>query len=891
MIDALAKIDSPEEKNYLKSIAQDVQTRESFTINNVTIEPERKKADRKPLPTDIENFSVSYSYSKQDAHNVDVVTQLEKIQRASFDYNYSITSTSFEPFKKAKFLDNDFLKIIKDFNFSFLPELISFRTDMLKEYIQRQARDNSGYNIKLPVTVQKDFLWNRNFDFRWNLTRNLKFDFSNKNVNRIDQMEGIEDKVLYPDRYDSIQNDLWRKMLEFGRPVDYEHSIDIQYTVPINKLPLLDFTSLRGTYKGNYDWSAGPILPKGSVGNTIRNGMNMNATAQLNMQTLYNKVPYFKNINQKYQSSSRRYGSKNRADANKKDAKANPNEKKGKTKEVKFEEKKVSFKANVPKSVFHKLGTEKVKITVLSAKGDTIKGAITVVNENRINFKTEENVSDANVFVVGTLENVESFAQKSLERTVKFLLGVQSVRASYTMSGGSEMPGFLGEPQAFHFGSQLLSTSGGSSLAPGIPFLLGWQDSQFGNNIAQLGWVSDDTITLKQFLNNSTETWTFGVTFEPIQNIKIEIDGRRKESKNNSSYIQFDRKTNKFNEYNPKETGNFDMSILTIATAFKEGLGKEKSELFDKFRYENSKIIQKRINEQRGFDAEMGYTKSPYDNDTLEGVSLKSSDVVIPALLATYSGIDASKIPLTSRPGLASIRPNWRINYNGDPRSISWMKDKVTSLNFTHSYRSTYAIGRFETNLAYKPDASGISWVRNQLNDENYFVPQLDINSITIQEDFSPLINIDIGFANDLSTTFEIKKSRLLNYSFSNSQLSEMVRNEYTIGVGYRFTGMDMIIKTKRKSETVSNDVNMRLDISSNDFKTTFRKIAEEKGIIQNGTQIFSLDFQADYMVSEKLTIKLYYQYNFTNPHVKGGSEGYLNKDTKFGLSFNYSIM
>jgi hypothetical protein len=31
--------------------------------------------------------------------------------------------------------------------------------------------------------------------------------------------------------------------------------------------------------------------------------------------------------------------------------------------------------------------------------------------------------------------------------------------------------------------------------------------------------------------------------------------------------------------------------------------------------------------------------------------------------------------------------------------------------------------------------------------------------------------------------------------------------------------------------------------------------------------------------------------YKFQNPHLKGGSDGYLQKDTRFGLSFNYSIM
>jgi cell surface protein SprA len=778
--------------------------------------------------------------------------------------------------------------------------MISFRTDFQKNYNQRKARDNSGMGIELPRTIQKDFLWNRNFDLRYNVSRNLKFDFSNTNVNRIDQMDGLEDRKVNPTLYDEIQQELWKNIKSFGRPVDYEHSLNIQYTVPINSLPLLDFTSTMLTYRGNYEWLAGPIMAPSEdmieVGNTIRNGRTLNITENLNLLTLYNKIPYFKNINQKYQTSTRRYGSKNKAKESKNAPKETKTPKESKTKEVKFTEKKVSFKANIPKSIFHKLGTEKVRILVLTSKGDTIKGETSIVNENRINFKTAKNVSDAEVLVTGTLDNNEPLAKKILDGTTRVLLGIRSIRATYSQNGGTEMPGFLGVPQTFRFGGQDFTPIGSSvsSFAPGLPFLAGWQDDNFALKAAKNGWISQDTTITKQFLNQNSEIWNFGITAEPFSNLKIDITGNRRESKNNSSFILYNSPKNSFEELSKKETGNFEMSVYTLKTAFKEGLGDTLvSELFNQFKGRNRQVILNRINQQRGFVEGEGYSRSPYAGDTTQGVSLNSSDVVIPAFIAAYTGIDPSKIPLTARPGLAWIRPNWRINYNGDPQSIDWMKQIFTSLNFTHSYRAIYSIGNFETNLAYKPDESGLSWVRSQSdkNTESYFIPQLDINSVNIQEDFSPLINIDASFVNDLSANFEMRRNRTLNFSFSNMQLSEMIKNEYSVGIGYRFTGLDMIIKTKRKSEAVSNDVNMRLELTSSDFKTTFRKIKEDKGILQSGMKLFTIDFQADYMISDKLTIKLYYNYKMQNPHLVGGSEGFLGKETKFGLSFNYSIM
>lgn len=889
--ESLALIDSPEEKDYLKNISQDVVTRKSLNFNNITIEPQRKKTDRTPLPTDIENFSVSYSRSEELNHNVDVEKQLERNTKASFDYNYTITSKPITPFKNVKFLNNKAFRIIKDFNFNLLPELISYRTDIDKSYSERLARDNSGMELDLPITVSKDFLWNRNFDLRYSLSQNLKVDFTNKSTARIDQLDGVEDELLYPDEYALMQKEIYKNLLAFGRPVDYQHTLNVRYTIPINKLPLLDFVNSSLTYRGGYDWIAGSLLSSEfesvDLGNTVNNTMNLNLNGSLNMTTLYNKVPYFKEINQKYQSTGRNYGSRSKTATKKKEPAKS--DKPARTKEVKYQAKKVDLKANVPKSIFHKLETEDVKVVLLTAKGDTIKGDVTVVNENRVNFKAEKSYKGAQVLVVGKREISESIAKQVVDFSTRFLLGVRNVQATYSKSGGTELPGFTPDP--YLFGARnVTSLDGSSSLAPTLPFLMGWQDESFALKAANRGWVSQDTTISKQYLVQSTETWNFSVQLEPISNLRFNVTGRRRESSNVSSFIQFNGAKNSFELLSRKETGNFDMSILTLKTAFRQSLSddEKKSDLFDEFNGKNRQIVLERLNKARGYVEGQGYSKSPYA-DITNGVSATSSDVIIPAFIATYTGIDANKIPLTARPGLAWIRPNWTVNYNGNPEQIEWLKNYVNTLNFNHSYRSTYTIGSFETNLDYDADESGFSWVRSQLNDDKYFVPELDITSINIQEDLSPLINIDVGFVNDLSANFEIRKTRNLNFSFSNMQLSEMIKNEYSVGVGYRFSGMDMILKTKRNTETVSNDVNLRLDVASSNYKTTFRTIDKEEGILQNGTRIFSIDFQADYMVSDKLTVKLYYQYNMNAPH--STEDGYTQKNTKFGLTFNYSIM
>ncbi|MDA3880164.1 MAG: cell surface protein SprA [Prolixibacteraceae bacterium] len=885
MDDALEVLESPEEKDYLLDLSQDVVKRKSLNINNVSIAPERKNKERKPLPIDVENFSLSYSKNEQISHNVDVENYLQRNEKGVFNYNYSMRSTPITPFKDINLIKGNAFALIRDFNFSFLPELISFRTDLTRSYNERTMRDNTGLGLSLPTTVQKDFLWNRYFDFRWNLSRSLSVDFSNQNIARIDELEGVMNKDLYPDEYQQMMDEIYDNIASFGRPVDYQHSINVNYRIPINKLPLLDWTSATATYRGTYDWIAGAKVRDESIelGNTVGNNMNARLNGQLNFLTLYNKVPYLREINNRFQSTRRQYGSRARDRQQQRNESGSDAPKR--IKDVKYTDRGVSFRADVPKSVFHRLGTEDVTVVVINERGDTIDGELTIIDLNRINFKSDVSIREGKVIVSGKKEIDELFIEKALAFSTRMLLGVRSVRITYNQTGATHLPGFLPEP--YLFGMRNDESTGGM-LAPTIPFLLGWQDEDFVFTAAENGWVTLDNSIQKQYMLQNSETWNFAVQLEPIPNVRIDLTGSRRESNNISSYINYNEAEEMFELQNRKETGNFDMTVFTLRTAFREPLsGNEAvSEIFDEFRYKNRQVIANRLNQQRGWNEGQGYSGRP--GETVDGVSINSTEVIIPALLAAYSGVDASDISLKTRPGLASIRPNWRLNYNGNPQQIEWMKDVIHSLNFSHSYKSTYSIGRYETNLAYNPDQDGLSWVRDEL-DGTSFIPELSITSINIQEAFNPLINVDIGFVNDLSTRFEIRRTRNFNFDFTANQLSEMVKNEFTVGVGYRFTGLDMIIRTDRSRQEVSNDLNLRFDLTSSDYKNVLRKVDVENGELTGGTKVLSMNFNADYMLSDKLTVKLYYQYNLTNPY--STLNGYLQSNTKFGLSFNFAIM
>src|SRR6185295_6095116 len=91
--------------------------------------------------------------------------------------------------------------------------------------------------------------------------------------------------------------------------------------------------------------------------------------------------------------------------------------------------------------------------------------------------------------------------------------------------------------------------------------------------------------------------------------------------------------------------------------------------------------------------------------------------------------------------------PNWRITYDGLSK-ISLIKKLFQSVSLSHAYRSTYSVNSYTTNLFYETGGA----VRDLSGN---FIPKYEIAQVSISEQFSPLIGIDITWKNSLTTRFE----------------------------------------------------------------------------------------------------------------------------------------
>ena len=96
---------------------------------------------------------------------------------------------------------------------------------MIRNYYELQERDmESLEGNQLPATFSSQFLWNREFSIRWDLTKNLHMSFNSATNAEIEEPYMQVNKDLYPDNYSHWKDSVWNSIKEFGKPLDYNQS-------------------------------------------------------------------------------------------------------------------------------------------------------------------------------------------------------------------------------------------------------------------------------------------------------------------------------------------------------------------------------------------------------------------------------------------------------------------------------------------------------------------------------------------------------------------------------------------------------------------------------------------------------------------------------------------
>ena len=853
--DALDDATTTEEKDSIENFAIERSTIESFSISGLKFDVQSKN----PMPWDPANFTLNFSFNKQS--KMDPTTEYEYTNdyRGSFQYSYSPYVKGIKPFGWIK-SKNKNIKFFKDWEINYLPNSISFLTTMSRYYYEQQTRSEIDVMFQLPVSVSKNFLWDRQLAISWNLTKQLSFTFNSNTAARIEEPIGAVNRKLFPDKYKEWKDSVWQNIMQMGTPWSYNQTFTASYKAPFSKIPVLDFLTGNVTYNAIYKWDRGAQVEDINLGNTISNQSSWNADGRVNLESLYKKVPYLKDVEKRFNST--RQTKTNR-------------------KPKKFE-RTYKLQKDTSLVIKHNLRTKKVKVTAKTTKNEQFSVKTKVIDANSVEILTR---GDKNIkfTVTEVLEEDRSTWRDIADHTTRFLLMIRSASARYRSSQSMSLPLFYPE-----IGNAFGQSRSYGPMSPGLDFAFGFTDESYIDQALNRGWLITDNGQTSPAVWSKTEEINLELNLEPIKGLKIQLTTNRTDNRTNQIQFMYD-------DMPTSRTGSFTMTHCAIATSLRSGGNADNgyyNEAFNTF-LSNIPVIANRYEQNyyglkyptTGFMKNNIHAGNPFDPN-VGTISQTSSDVLIPAFMAAYTGKDASSIYLNPFPSLANILPNWRITYDGLLR-IGNLKNVFKSFKLSHAYQCTYTVGSYSSFLNWVSANGEFGFTLDEMTGTPIPSSPYNISSVAITEKFAPLIGVNATLKNDLQFNAEFRDSRTLTLNSSAGQVVEATNKAITIGAGYKIVGFNSVLKMK-KSTGISNDLTLNADFSFQESQALIRNIENNYTQATNGTRSLTINFTANYVMSKRLTIGAYFDHQVNTPLVSSAS--YPTSNSSYGISLNLSL-
>jgi cell surface protein SprA len=352
------------------------------------------------------------------------------------------------------------------------------------------------------------------------------------------------------------------------------------------------------------------------------------------------------------------------------------------------------------------------------------------------------------------------------------------------------------------------------------------------------------------------------------------------------------------------ETGSFTMSTFTLGSAFGGSRGAKRA--FEEFSA-NRRIISERLRnanpeygQGEGFRPTQVRSELPGVDGYWNGYLGSQQDVLISSFLSAYGPGKAEKIPLT--PFLNIPLPNWNVTYNG-LTNLDFFKERFRTVTLRHGYTSTYNTSYLLNLNALDPDRNGFSTV-SLIRDTTAWVlggqrgvdtlsardyqSIYNIQNITINENFSPLIGINIAWKNDINTAFDFKRRRMVALNVGAMQVNEMRSTDLTVNISWRRDrGLDPITLFGKSFE-LKNTITYRFEVTVRNTRTENRYLdATRPPEPTAGNLNMTFKPSVDYLVNNQLTVRVYIEHTRNNPVL---STSFPTRFTAYGVQVQFRL-
>ena len=831
--DKIKSVATQHQKDSIKNLSTDQTTIKTINFTNIKV-----AAGPKTHLWSLSNFDVSLSYTQTLNTSPTIAENKVDKYRGAIGYSFQTPSKYIEPFKKLIKSKSKWLSLVKDFNFNLMPSTIGVRADVNRQmgrFIPRIVNTEltKGNNInRVDTTYDKYFTFDRYYNVRWDVSKSLNLDFNAVNNARVDEPAGALDTKA---KKDSVKENFFNG----GRNTLYNQKSIASYTLPLGKFPLTNWITARYSYNTFYNWIGASRVAL-ELGNVIENGQDNNMTAQFDMSKLYNKSRFLRNLE-------------------------NP----------------------LPKGMTPTPINDLLKN--LPKKEDVLKGLEGKKRDLAL-AKWKKQRTDAKAAMRLQRQNQQIAIGSLAQAGGKLLTMLKTVQVNYSENYKSRIPGWMDSTQ--NFGQNFKSNQ------PGIDYVFGKQpDAKWLDRKAAQGLFSRDSTFNLFYRQNFEQKLSITAQLEPIKELTIDLTFEKSFSKEYSELYKdtlFNNSSNAKQHLNPYASGGFSVSFISFNTLFGSVNPNEVSETFKTFE-SYRKIISTRVaqnnaywvNDVHSFDAE-GYAI---------GYGKHHQDVLIPAFIAAYTKQDPNKVSLLkhsnsnvkNNPFAGVIpKPNWRINYTGLSK-IPALATIFSSINISHQYSGTLSMNSYTSALQFAdPFHYGVPQFRN--GDTGNYVPFFLVPNITIQEQFQPLIGVDITTTNQLNLKFEYKKSRILSLSLVDYQLSETNATEWTVGGSFRKKGAKLpkfLMRLITKKEKFENDLSFKLDVSMRDEATSNSRLDQPNAYGTGGQKVITIQPAIDYVLNNRINVKIFFDQRKVVPYISTSAP---TTSTRAGVQLRISL-
>ena len=292
--DRIQAASSEQERDEIREQSEDYTKRQSISVIGLR---KNRTGDNVPRFYDVENLTANFSYNQIDHRDFEIEDASDQNVQASLNYNYSFNPITIEPFKnKDSLFTGNYWKLLKDINFNLLPTSFSVNTNLSRQFNRQLFReiDLGGDNIAIEELFRRNYTFDFQYVLNYDISQNLRLAINANNNNIIrnyfvdDILNGEQDPTL----------DIWDGFFDLGDPNRQSRQVQVNYQIPIDKIPVFSFLTANYIYTGDFTWQKGSDLfgdfsidgQTFDLGNTVQNSRSHALNATLDFQKLYNYV-------------------------------------------------------------------------------------------------------------------------------------------------------------------------------------------------------------------------------------------------------------------------------------------------------------------------------------------------------------------------------------------------------------------------------------------------------------------------------------------------------------------------------------------------------------------------------------------------------------------------